>query len=154
MGQHGPNNLGLWGEPVQRTFSGTRTAAYQRWSPDGRWIAWADRDGVALLDLSVPSTPDGVGLRIVGGRGEGAVRSVAWGRGSQEVFYLTADQARGNEIRAVSVVGGPSRLVMRLDGTGWVQRIQRFAVDDRRVFFSLADDEADVWVMALERPAR
>lgn len=145
---------GIWGEPVQRTFSGTRTAAYQRWSPDGRWIAWADRDGVALLDLSVPSTPDGVGLRIVGGRGEGAVRSVAWGRGSQEVFYLTADQARGNEIRAVSVVGGPSRLVMRLDGAGWVQRIQRFAVDDRRVFFSLADDEADVWVMALERPAR
>ena len=41
--------------------------------------------------------------------------------------------------------------MIRLDGEGWVQRIQRFATDGRMVFFSLADDEADVWVMTLVR---
>jgi Tol biopolymer transport system component/serine/threonine protein kinase len=138
---------GVWQAPVRRTFNRTRTAAYQRWSPDGRWLAWAENEGVALLDVSAAdSTP-----RIIGGRDEGLVRSVAWGRDTREVFYLTASPSSPNEIRAIAVSGGNSRLVLRLDGDGWVQRIQRFATDGRRLFFSLADDEADVWVMELLR---
>lgn len=144
---------GRWGTPVRRTFGRTRTAAYQRWSPDGRWLAWAEPGGVALLDARGPATPEGARPRIIGGASDGAglVRSVAWGRESHEVFYLAADPARGNEIRAIPVAGGASRLVLRLDAEGWVQRIQRFATDGRRVFFSLADDEADLWVMTLGR---
>jgi dipeptidyl aminopeptidase/acylaminoacyl peptidase len=139
---------GTWGAPVQRTFGAQRQAAYQRWSPDGRWLAWAEPDGVALLDMSAPAGREAA-PRLVGGPAatEGAVRSVAWGRDAAEVFYLTSMPARGNAIRAVPVRGGPSRLVMRLDGDGWVQRIQRFATDGTTLYFALATDEADVWVM-------
>ena len=147
---------GTWGTPVQRTFGAKRQAAYQRWSPDGRWLAWAEPTGVALLDMT-GAARDGAAIdaapRLVGGPAgpDGVVRSVAWGRDAAEVFYLTATPGRGNEIFAVPVRGGPSRLVMRLDGDGWVQRIQRFATDGAMLYFALATDEADVWVMDVSR---
>ena len=141
---------GAWSAPVQRTFGGNRTAAYQRWSPDGRWVAWAVNDGVALLDATMPAGPAAV-RRLPAAVSEGIVRSVAWGRDATEVYYLTATGARPNEIRAMPTRGGASRLLMRLDGEGWVQRIQRFATDGTTLFFALATDEADVWVMTVAR---
>lgn len=78
-------------------------------------------------------------------------RSIGWGSDPSVVFYLTTSTTHANAIWAMPVTGGTSRLVLRLDGPGWVQRVQRFATNGKQVFFTLANDEADVWVMELSR---
>jgi hypothetical protein len=55
---------------------------------------------------------------------------------------------------SVPTAGGPPRRLLRLDEPGRRTRRVEFDTDDRNLFFTVVDDEADVSVVSLKRPTR
>jgi len=78
-----------------------------------------------------------------------AAMYVAWGRDPKLLFYNTMDATGRLSFWSVPAAGGTSRLLLRDDPAHRLGRFN-FATDGRRLFFTLAADESDVYVAELK----
>jgi Tol biopolymer transport system component/DNA-binding SARP family transcriptional activator len=130
-----------------RSLPGTASAQFPRWSPDGKWIAFVAGGALQLIAPSGDSTRTLVARSALGGR----VHFAAWGRSSGVVYVKTLEDDLGAAFWEVPLAGAPPRLLLRLDDPARRSRRQEFATDGRRLFFTLAADEADLSLLKLER---
>jgi hypothetical protein len=67
------------------------------------------------------------------------------------VRYYRATDARGLVgFWSVPVAGGTPRLLLRLTDPSRMTRRTEFATDGKRIYFTVASDEADVWLAELK----
>lgn len=118
-----------------------------RWSPDGRYIAALSRDsGLVLL------SPDGRLVRVLARPTESARPAfVVWGGNPGTVYYHTVGPHGGSAFWAVSIAGGPPRLLLQLNDSGHMSRRAEFDTDGRRIFFTISTDDAAIWKLELLR---
>ena len=77
-----------------------------------------------------------------------AAQACAWGSGPT-LFFNTRSANGRYSFWVVSVTGGTPRLLFRDDATHRVGRWD-FDTDGKRLFFTLASDESDLWVAELK----
>jgi hypothetical protein len=65
------------------------------------------------------------------------------------VYFRAVDPAGMHAFYAIPVRGGPPRLLLKIDGTSRRLRPE-FATDGRRIYFTIAEAESDVWLMELK----
>jgi serine/threonine-protein kinase len=150
---------GKWGPAIALPGRTGEEVQSAKWSPDGRFIAAAVNFNLVLFSA------DGRTRRLILDTEKlGAIAiGTAWARSSDTVFAaLLQTRARtSSSLRtqitvgtlgfyAIPVTSGPPRLLIA-DKPG--QRFARweFAVDDKRLFFTRAAWESNVWMMSLKR---
>ena len=134
-----------WGQPRQLTKNGS---ADPKWSPDGRLIAFTSRGQLRLI------APDGTGERVLVDASGGdrlEPNYPLWSRDSQTIYYKAYDRERQSTIWSVPAAGGPPRLLLRFDDPARRSLRREFATDGRRLYFTIARDESDIWAMELVR---
>ncbi|HUF66131.1 MAG TPA: hypothetical protein VMM17_09145, partial [Gemmatimonadaceae bacterium] len=133
----------IWSRPRELVLPECRGTprTFPRWSPDGRWIALPCGSSVALL------SPDSAAPHLVHLPGLN-VWYAEWG-GDPNVLFVKEEP--NGQIWAVALPSGQRRLLLRRDDSPRVAPRQEFATDGRRLFFTLAADEADIWIMDLTR---
>ena len=116
---------------------------FARWSPTQDLIAFHSSEGLKVM------SPDGVSRLLVPNSptGEEAFYA-AWSQDGKTVYYVSKGP-EGSSIRAVSVTGGTSRLVVRFDDTRQHARFG-FSTDGRTFYFTIGALESDIWVAQLE----
>lgn len=128
---------------------GTANGAFPRWSPDGKWISFVSDRAVKLV------APSGDSIRTVVARdalGAGArAQFAAWGTSSSVVYVKTIGDRLDAAFWEVPLAGQRPRLILRVDDPARTVRRQEFATDGRRLFFTLAADEADLGLVKLNR---
>lgn len=114
------------------------------WSPDGSWLLGLGPGDESVVIVS----PDETEVRTLAHNP--LLRSGAWARDSRSVFYKTGTIPGRSGIWSVPVSGGEPRLLVRFDDPDRPSYRREFAVDDERLYFTLAEHESDVWVMDLD----
>jgi serine/threonine-protein kinase len=129
-----------WGAPVPLLGHAGSDAS---WSPDGRYIAYA-WSGIHLTSPSgrddhvlVPATPDF------------DPQFAYWARDSRTVYFKAYDASGRSSIWAIPVSGGQKRLLMRFDDLTRPSARREFATDGTRLYFTVAQQESDLWLMEL-----
>jgi serine/threonine protein kinase/Tol biopolymer transport system component len=134
----------------------TEAASWARWSRDGRWIAYIAPEGVRALflglggSLRIVSAEGGESRLLFDGSRDEAVLWAAWGTDPNVVFFNTLDRQGRYRFYVMPESGGKPRLIVRDDDEHRVNRWD-FGTDGRHIYFSLAADESDVFVMELKR---
>ena len=62
------------------------------------------------------------------------------------VYFKAADEERRASIWAVPATGGTPRLLVQFDDPARPSLRREFATDGVRFFFTIAQDESDIWV--------
>lgn len=136
---------GKWSEPRQVT----RNFGYNgRWSPDGKTIVY-----VSLVDTTLhAANADGSGARLLfDGHSLGlTTHQIAFGTRSDVVYFHAVDRDSRHAFYELPLRGGPPRLVLKFTDPARQPRRFEFDTDGRRLFFTLATDESDVWLMELK----
>jgi dipeptidyl aminopeptidase/acylaminoacyl peptidase len=117
-----------------------------RWSPDGRLVAYTRGADVAVI------APEGGAPRVIADERQlgGLALSVAWGADGATVYASVRQSTGLVSFWAIPVAGGTPRLLLAEDAVHRMGNFQ-FDTDGKRLFFTLAAWEADVWVMDLKR---
>ena len=134
-----------WEKRRQLTKHGS---ADPKWSPDGRLIAFTSRGQLRTI------APDGSGERVVVDASSGDQPEPTypiWSRDSQTIYYKAYDRDRQSTIWSVPAAGGAPRLLLRFDDPARRSLRREFATDGRRIYFTIARDESDIWSMELVR---
>jgi Tol biopolymer transport system component/DNA-binding SARP family transcriptional activator len=137
-----------WGAARQLTKRGGFGG---RWSPDGSRLAYVAPRQVRLMGPG----PDGEATsRLVYDGGDttsGKPNPVAirWSPDSRTIYMKTFDASGQAALWALDLDGRPPRLLVRFDEPMRPTRRPEFAVDARRLYFTLAQSESDVWVMGV-----
>jgi hypothetical protein len=76
---------------------------------------------------------------------------VAFGRRSDVVYVHAIDRDSRHAFYEIPMRGGTPRLVFRFPDLSRQPRRTEFDTDGRRLFFTVATDESDVWMMDLQR---
>ncbi len=131
-----------WETPRRLTTDGS---ADPKWSPDGRFIAYCASGELRVI------APDGTGQRVIVPRtaGRPQARYAAWSRDSQTIYYKANDEQLATSIWAVSISGGEPRLLVTFDDPSRVSLRREFATDGKRFYFTIAQNESDLWAMEL-----
>jgi dipeptidyl aminopeptidase/acylaminoacyl peptidase len=125
-----------------------------RLSWDGAWLGY-----VTALPGALPGEGAAVRASTLDGRDDHLVLDllprerpafVAFGQDPKTMFVMTRRDDRRYGIYSVPVAGGVPRLLLRDDPAHRISRWD-FATDGRRLFFTLAADESDVYMMELGR---
>jgi Tol biopolymer transport system component len=139
------NADGRWGAPQQLTSDLTGSAG-PMWSPDGRLLAYPLSGEVAVI------AQEGGASRVIANQRQlgGVAEAVTWGGDAATIYVSALQPTRLYRFWAIPVAGGTPRLILAEDAA---HRLGRwgFATDGKRVFFTLAAWESDVWVMDLKR---
>jgi Periplasmic component of the Tol biopolymer transport system len=134
---------GVWGIPARLPLGPTASLRMLRWSPDNRWIFFSDTVG---MELWSPQS----GQRQILVHGFGA-EYFAWSEDSRTLYGLAHDRGRDRvAIVAVAVDGAGVRVLVHADGARGQQYGSGFAVRHGRMYFSLTEYNADVWVAEVE----
>jgi Tol biopolymer transport system component/DNA-binding SARP family transcriptional activator len=120
-----------------------------KWSPDGKWISCVARRGESL-ELIAPPADSQRTLTTARELG-GLIRYAVWAQDSGIVYVHTSSGPTSVSFWAVSLSQGSPRLLLKFDDSARFVRRREFATDGRRLFFSVAADESDIWVMELTR---
>jgi Tol biopolymer transport system component len=127
--------------PKQLTFDGGTGA---RWSPDGRFIAYRNPTGVAVVP-------------VTGGESRQLADFGYFPRWSKdgETIYFKRDQPDVHfGIWSVPVRGGQPKMLVRFDDPERQPLRPEWSTDGQNFYFTLTEFEADVWVMELEDPTK
>jgi len=73
--------------------------------------------------------------------------AIRWSPDGRTVYMKTFDARGQAALWALGVDGGAPRLLVRFDEPLRPTRRPEFAADTRRLYFTLAQSESDVWVM-------
>jgi Tol biopolymer transport system component len=139
-------NDASWSEPKQIT---TDYGYNGRWSPDGQRVAY-----VSLIDTTIHVVnADGSDSRLLfDGHQLGLTTlQVAFGRRADVLYFHAVDRDSRHAFYEIPVRGGVPRLVFRFPDLARQPRRTEFDTDGRRLFFTVATDESDVWMMDLQR---
>ena len=119
-----------------------------RWSRDGRYLAYvAPPRQVRIMG---PGDDGEATSRILYGANDTtSARPVAirWSPDGRTVYMKTFDARGQAALWALGVDGGAPRLLVRFDEPLRPTRRPEFAADTRRLYFTLAQSESDVWVL-------
>jgi len=132
-----------WSAPRQLTKTGSGDP---KWSPDGRLIAFCVNGQLRVIEA------DGTGERVVveTRSGENPEPEYAlWSRDGRTLYYKAYDTQRQSTIWEVPLAGGPPRLLVRFDQPSHRSLRREFATDGRRLYFTIARDESDIWSIQL-----
>jgi Tol biopolymer transport system component/DNA-binding SARP family transcriptional activator len=146
-------STGTWTEPQRLT--NLPGAGQARWSPDGRYVAWGFSTGIMLVPVTTPNQafwlPDSAGGSAKRIPAHGAP-FVTWGPDPSVLYYRHFLPGTGkSEVWSVGVPAGPSRLVLRLDDPTHISRRVEFDTDGKRIFFLVASDQSNTWLVDLKR---
>jgi Tol biopolymer transport system component len=145
---------GAWSDPKilgggELTFI---TAASARFSPDGKeYVGAIGLSGRGGQQQLVVGPVAGGAVRTVwqDSTARNALTSFVWGRDGR-LYFNTIDGAGRYAIWSLAPSGGTPRLLLRDEPQRRLSRWD-FDTDGRRLFFTLAADESDIWVVALKR---
>jgi TolB protein len=141
-----PRKGGRWGAPRRLTTEG---GIDPKWSPDERWIAYTRQGNVRL------ASPDGSNDHVLFARGSADSHSeaqyVIWSPDGQTIYIKATDRDRSATIWSMPAAGGTPRLLMRFDDPSRPSLRREFATDGQRFYFTIAQDESDIWVMELNQ---
>ena len=161
---------GKWSAPKPLVHTAANPSRQVKWSPDGKFIAAGIHDKLVLY------SPDGLTARVLTdlrsvGVAAGA-SGIAWARNSSIVFTsseaiqdakdpgasrpevhaaggASTGAAGSTAIYAIPVSSGSPRLVVADNRDVRFSRFE-IAVDDKRLFFTRAAWESNVWMMELK----
>jgi Tol biopolymer transport system component len=120
-----------------------------RWSPDGKWIAFH-----RLADSVVMVVPGAGGEArvILDGHPRGLTPLASAWSDAEHVVVHAVDQNLRHAFWSVPLSGGAPKLMLRFDDPTRQPRRGEFTTDGRRLYFTIASDESDVWMMELRKP--
>jgi len=136
---------GGWSQP--RAVS-TRSGTQAKWSPDGTRILFVC-GGLCLVQ------PDGTGERQVlepfeGDGSRWAAGYAVWSPDGGTIYFKAATQDGRHAFWSVPSSGGTPRLLVRFDDPDRPSGRQEFATDGTRLYFTVDNRQADIWVVKLE----
>jgi serine/threonine protein kinase/Tol biopolymer transport system component len=150
------------GEPPSAAYSERDSAGWStprvlynaaplaRWSPDGKRFAVAHLDGT----VRVASLDDSTGTILLRGAATAGSNAqyLAWSRDGRAVFYSSSSEQGDISYWSVPATGGTPRLVLAFprDAAARPGRTE-FDTDGRNLYFAVAQDESDVWLVDLRR---
>ena len=145
---------GTWSEPKlfgDAAISSLALAASVRFSPDGQRYVGAITDrGRSRARLVVGSVRGGNARTIWSdASAQTLLFSYVWAR-DDRIFFNTLEANGRYSFWAISPEGGTPRLVLRDEPQRQLSRWD-FDTDGKRLFFTLAANESDVWVVDLKR---
>ncbi|HVT38298.1 MAG TPA: hypothetical protein VHE78_04615, partial [Gemmatimonadaceae bacterium] len=120
-----------------------------RWTPDGSAIVY-----ISLVDTTFHiADADGSHTRLLfDGHALGLrPQNIAFGAAPDVLYFLAIERDGRHAFYSLSLHGGPPRLLFRFDDPDRQPRRPEFDTDGRRLFFTLATAESDVWVMELTK---
>lgn len=136
----------VWSAPKQLTRDGAGQPA--RWSPDGKFIAVGGGGGSLKL-----VSPDGSQRVLAQPATHGLIASggAVFGPDPNTVYFRATDSTGTVGFYSIPVSGGRVRLLLRFSDPARINPRFEFSTDGKRLFFTIAGDESDVWVMELRK---
>jgi len=135
-----------WGVPRQLTSNGGQHA---KWSPNGDLIAFLE--AAKLLVIS----PDNGDARVIFSDSDREKYPwplfLAWSPDGQTIYYKAFDKKWNANIWSVPVSGGTPKHLVIFDDPFRNSRRTEFTTDGQKFFFTLAENESDIWMMELIR---
>ncbi len=135
------------GEPWSALRRLTGSGADPSWSPDGNWIAFHWDGALKLI------RPDGSGERVLLHSRDPAVlpkpEFTYWSAHSKTLYYKAYDHQRRSSIWSIPVAGGTPTMLVRFDDPARPSLRREFATDGKRIYFTIAQPQSDIWVMEL-----
>ena len=113
-----------------------------KWSHDGKQIAFTRQGEVWLI------SPDGANEHAIVTRSASGVLAqyAIWSPDDRTIYFKATDNVRRASIWAVQAAGGTPRLLVRFDDPSRPSLRREFATDGMTFFFTIAQDESDVWI--------
>jgi Tol biopolymer transport system component len=115
------------------------------WSPDGRFLAC----GCGIGGVVIVPVEGGSARRLPSPFSTAWWAFPQWSADGKTVFHITEDSNRVTAVIAVPVSGGTPRVVVRFDDPTRPWHRFGFRVRGGRIFFTLGDQESDIWVADL-----
>lgn len=133
-----------WGTPRRLTAVAGRDPS---WSPDGKWIAYHWNGALKVIE------PSGANERLVFESKDPAIlpqpEFAYWSADSRTLYYKAYDHERRSSIWSIPIEGGKPTLLVRFDDPTRPSLRREFASDGKRIYFTIAQHQSDVWVMEL-----
>jgi len=129
-----------WGSPRPLTSD---TGVDPKWSPDGTRIVFTRRGELHVM------LRDGSNDKAIVPRGaadQPLPQYGIWSADGRTIYFKAADAERRASIWAVPADGGRPRVLVRFDDPQRPSLRREFATDGARFFFTIAQDESDIWV--------
>jgi Tol biopolymer transport system component/DNA-binding SARP family transcriptional activator len=136
-----------WG-PARGAGLGVGESA--RWSPKGGTALFLRHDPLRL-SLGIPGDSTSVRdlLQASGSRDDPYPALAEWDPSGTRIYYKALDRDGNASIWAINVDGSGKRPIVRFDDPERPTSRSELATDGRRVYFTVGQPRADVWVMAL-----
>jgi serine/threonine-protein kinase len=126
--------------------SDTVAAGLASWSPDGRFLACGCGEG-GLVIIPVEGGP---ARRLPSPYSTAWWDFPQWSADGRTVYHISQDSGRVAAVIAVPVFGGAPRVVIRFDDPTRPWHRYGFRIRGGRAFFTLGDQESDIWVAEME----